>query len=245
MQHTSVTIPAWAQGRTGLGQGGYTAAQFEHAVGQALSISLRAPIPLATEMGVIDVADDAWELRSGEITVMSAQPSTVAFAGTDAVGLDAAAQARTRSNANTEEHVAPDCRSCGTGELSMRVWPGPLEDGTNRVATDWIPPSWADDGNGQVLDALVWMALDCTSGFFLGMSAPGADGKKRNALTVQFAAQVLKPLIVGEPYVTVGFDGTWTGGWDGRKRGAGASVFDRSGELVAQAESFWVAVPEG
>lgn len=241
MQKT-LTIPAWAQGRTGLGQGGYTASRFELAVGQPLSIALKAPIPLETPMQVVEVGDHAWELRSGGDTIMGAVPSPMSFARTESVNFADAIVARGRSNANSEDHVAPHCRSCGTDEGSMRIWPGALADGTNRVATDWTPPAWAGDESGVVDVGMVWMALDCTSGFFLGMSAPDADGNTRDAVTVQFAAQIVEPLLVGEQYVSVGFDGHWSGGWDGRKRGAGACVFDSSGQIVAQADSFWLSL---
>lgn len=155
---------------------------------------------------------------------------------TESVTVDAAAAARGRF-AGHDEHAAPECVSCGVGERSMRVWAGALDDGTNRFATDWIPPSWAADEDGVVLKQFIWMALDCTSGFFV--SGTSAD---RNAVTVQFTVETLAPIHAGETYVMVGFDGNWVGGWDGRKRGAGAAIFDASGLLVAQADSFWVAV---
>jgi len=231
----TVTVPAWAQGRSGRGQGGYTAARFEAAIGQSVSISLRAPIPLEAELAVVETSA-GWELRDGDQVIMGAALSDVTFGATKAVPADLAGQARTRF-AGHVEHAAPECVSCGLADRSMRVWAGPLDDGTNRFATDWIPPTWAGDDSGIVHRHFVWMALDCTSGFFVA----GGSGE-RNAVTAQFAAEVIEPIRVGETYVAVGFDGRWVGDWDGRKRGAGAAVFDVDGQLVAQADSFWIAV---
>ena len=121
----------------------------------------------------------------------------------------------------------------------MQVWPGAVADDSGRVASDWTPPSWAGDENGVVIDGLVWMALDCTCGFYVGHHP-----EPRNALTVRFAAEVLEPIRVGQRYVIVGHDGNWPGGWDGRKRGAASCVFDSDGHVVARSDSFWVSLPD-
>lgn len=231
----TVNVPAWAQGRTGRGQGGYAAACFESAIGRPLSISLRAPIPLSSDLRVIEVPG-GWELRDGETVIMRGEPRTTRWGATEPVTVHAAATARQRFTGHIE-HSAPECVSCGIGEKSMRVWAGVLDDGTNRVASDWVPPPWAADDTGVVHKHFVWMALDCTSGFFVSSTSAGRD-----AVTAQFAAETLTPLRAGETYVTIGFDGNWEGDWDGRKRGAGAAVFTTDGELVAQADSFWIAV---
>lgn len=234
----TITIPTWGQGRPGLGQGGFTSSRFEAAVGQPISISLKAPIPLETELDVVDV-DGGWELRADQTVVMAAIPSAVSFAATAPVTVDAAAEARSRFPVSAADHNAVRCLSCGFGERTMQVWPGALNDGTGRVATDWHPPEWAGDGDGLVDPGLVWMALDCTCGFYVGHYP-----ERRNAMTVQYAVEVAKPILVGESYVVVGFDGNWPGGWDGRKRGAGSCIFDASGTLVASSDSFWVSVSE-
>lgn len=236
--YPSVVIPTWGQGRPGLGQGGYTSAQFEAAVGQPITISLKAPIPLETELSV-DAVEGGWELRQDDTVIMTAVPSEISYADTPAVGLDAAADARTRFPVSPDEHNARNCLSCGFGERTMEVWPGLLDDGTGRVASDWHPPAWAGDDNGLVDPGLIWMALDCTCGFYVGQYP-----ERRNALTVQYAVEVLQPVQVGHSYVVVGFDGNWPGGWDGRKRGAGSCVFDADGAVVARSDSFWVSVPD-
>lgn len=228
-------MPAWAQGRSGLGQGGYTAAQFERAIGEPVSIALRAPIPLDVELKV-RATGSGWQLVDGDTVVMAATPERPTFGVTEAVDSIAARSASANFSGH-DEHAAPECLSCGVGEKSMQVWAGPLHDGTNRYATEWLPPPWAGDADGIVHEWFVWMALDCTSGFFV---AGGAA--EREAVTVQFAAEVIEPIRVGACYVVVGFDGNWVGGWDGRKRGAGSCVFDDAGRLIAQADSFWVQV---
>ncbi len=52
----SIRVPAWCQGPTGSGQGGWTSARLAALTPQPLSIAIRAPIPLETDLAVI--ADD-------------------------------------------------------------------------------------------------------------------------------------------------------------------------------------------
>jgi hypothetical protein len=240
----TLSIPSWAQGRAGLGQGGYACAMFEAAIGLPVSISLRGPIPLETEMVIISL-DEGWELRHDDRVVMSASPRSIDFASTTPVTIAEAAAARERFPVTAHDHNAPHCLSCGFGERTMRIWPGLLDDHahgdrrTIRVATDWVPPTWAGDDDGFVNEALVWMALDCTSAFFVGQHP-----EPRQALTVQYAVDVMEPVRVGESYAVVGFDGNWPGGWDGRKRGAGSCVFASDGRQIARSDSFWVSIPD-
>ncbi len=234
MTAATVFIPGWAQGRPGLGQGGYSAAQFARAVGVPVHIDLRAPIPLERRLEVV-AQDGGWELRDGERTIMAAQPRPAGgLPTTDAVAVADAAEAMSRFPGRDGEHEAVDCFSCGLRERTMGVWPGPLADGTGRVAARWTPPPWVGDERGLVDDAVAWTAMDCAQGFFVGY-AP----ERRRALTVRYAAEVHRPIVVGASYAIVGFDGEGTG-WQGRKRAAAANVFDAAGVLVASAASLWV-----
>lgn len=233
---SSIIIPAWAQGRAGRGQGGFSAARFAAAVGRPVAIDLRAPIPLEVPLQVAPVGD-GWELRHGATTVMRAAPRPAGgLPETQPVSVADAARAMAGFPGTDGEHEASGCFSCGLGERTMRVWPGPLADGTGRTATRWSPPAWVGDGDGRVNDAMAWTALDCVQGFFVNF---GAGSPRRNALTVRFEAEVYRPVTVGAEYAIVAFDGEGSG-WQGRKRVAAACVFDAAGRLVARAASLWV-----
>jgi hypothetical protein len=228
-------VPDWAQGRPGMGQGGWSAAKLEAAIGRPVTIDFRAPIPLEEDLSVVETAG-GWELRADDRVVMAARPRDVAFAEVEAVSVEAAADARSRFGATAEDHNASACFSCGLGGRTMRVWPGPLADGSGRLATDWAPPEWVRNDGGEVDPAVVWTAMDCVQGFFVGRYPV-----VRQALTVRYAAEVLAPVRVGARYAVVADAGHWPGGWNGRKRGAAAAVFDEDGNLVARADSLWVA----
>ncbi|MGD9753810.1 MAG: hypothetical protein AB7W59_22665 [Acidimicrobiia bacterium] len=230
----ALTIPGWAQGRPGLGQGGYSAARFAQAVGEPVAIDLRAPIPLERTLEVATV-DGGWELRDGATVIMQAQPRAAGgLPRTDPVAVPDAAEAMSRFPGRDGEHEAVACFSCGLRERTMGVWPGPLADGSGRVAARWTPPPWVGDEHGVLDDAVAWTAMDCAQGFFVGY-AP----ERRRALTVRYLAEVYEPIRVGDSYTIVGFDGEGLG-WQGRKRAAAANVFAADGRLVAAAASLWV-----
>jgi len=234
----SIVVPTWAQGQTGVGQGGWTSARFEEVVDEALTVSLRSPIPLETELTVVAVADGHWKVgfdRDGDWrVVLEGRPALRQFATTDPVPIEAATDARSRFR--TIDHPAPKCFSCGTHPASMCVHNGPLLDGTRRFASDWTPPAWVGDDNGVVDPTTTWAVLDCASGFYVGQ-----DEDRPAGVTVQYEVEILADIHVEQPHAVVSWNGVHPDHWDGRKRGAGSCVFDASGTLLAQSSSFWVA----
>lgn len=237
---STILIPTWSQGQTGRGQGGWTSARFEEAVGRPLSVALRSPIPLDCELDVVDAGGDSWAVGFDDgdrwRVVLEGRPAGRSFGVTDVVDVELATQARARADVDPSRHVAPLCFSCGIQHDSMRVHAGPLHDGTGRFATDWTPPARWADGHGHVDAATVWAALDCASGFYVGGNPTGRSG-----VTVQYEVELLAPVRADEPHVIVAWSGRWPGEWDGRKRGAGSCVFDAEGRLLARSDSFWVA----
>ena len=233
---TTFRIGQRFQGPSGTGQGGWTAALFERAVGEPLTISIRRGIPLETDLEVIEVAG-GWELHDdGPEAVMTAHPRTESFVDTDPVPLDAAVRARQRFPAAAEVvHPVPDCFSCGPIESSMGVHAGPLDDGTDRFAVDWTVPAWTD-ASGEADQALLWAALDCATAWYVGYSAG-----RRPAFTVGYAVEALVPIESGETYSLVAWNGDYPAEWDGRKRGGASAAFDRQGRCVGRSRSFWVA----
>ena len=249
---TTLTIPDWAHGRPGMGQGGWGCGSFAAAIGEPVTIALRAPMPLETTLEVIAV-EGGWQLVAPDGTVvMEARPALIAAVQTTPVEVAAATAARNRFDLSPDAHVARTCFSCGVHDDSMQVWPGSLQDGTGRVATVWWPPAERADASGIVDERVVWTVLDCTSGFYVSEPEPGelrqhsepepGGAERRHGVTVQYSVRLFEPVRANEPYVLVGHQGRFDAGWDGRKRGAGASMFDADGHLVAYADSFWVEI---
>lgn len=241
---SGVIIDGRFQGPTGIGQGGWTSHRFASAVGVPLDVSIRAPIPLDTELDVVRDDGDQWRLttrsESGEPgqTIMLGSPRTSIDIATPPVAIDAAAAAR-RGFAHLDgDHSVPNCFSCGTQPDSMRVHSAPLGDGTDRYATDWTIPLWADTPDG-VDEGVVWAALDCAAAWYVA----GSRGQ-RVAYTVQYAVEVLGRFVAGETYALVAWPGDGDAEWDGRKRHAASAAFDSDGTCLAKSTSFWVSVDE-
>lgn len=237
MTPATIVVPQWYQGPTGSGQGGWTSQQLAAAIGEPVTVAIKAPVPLETPMA-ISAADDGWRLApvdNPDHTVLYATTWQRDFATTTAVSIEDATSARARFPHAADAHPVPVCFSCGLEPDSMHVHCGPLDD--DRWATDWTVPAWAVDPDGAVNEGALWAAIDCTQAIYAG-----CDGGLRNSVTAQLAVEVLRPLQPGATYALVAWHGTYERGWDGRKRGAGGAAFDADGDLVARSSSFWIAL---
>ncbi len=219
-----------------MGQGGHTCHEFVQAIGEPVTVALRSPIPLETDLDIVH-RDEHWHLVDPSdpgTVILEATRWAPDYAATKPVSIDQAAAAREGFPMTAENHPAPHCLSCGLGERSLRVHAGPLADG--RWATPLRLPEWSLV-DGHVDMSLLWMAVDCSCGWYISQSQPA----QARAVTVQFAVDVVAPIEPETDYALVSWHGDYSPDWDGRKRGAAAAVFDAAGNVVASSRSFWVA----
>ena len=236
----SVRIPNWHQGPTGSGQGGWTAWKLVEIIGQPATIAIKASIPLETDMNIVALTGgQKWQLvdNSGPISqvILEAERWDPDFADITPVSVADATEARSRFPLPGDLHPVPFCFSCGQQPDSMNVHPGRLDDG--RFATDWRVPDWAVHPDGAVDPGPLWSALDCTAAFYVN-----CEPFRRQSFTVQYAVEIAEDLDPSETYALVASAGDNAPDWDGRKRGAASAAFGASGNCVARARSFWVAV---
>jgi hypothetical protein len=232
----AIRIERRFQGPTGSGQGGWTAQRFAERIGEPVSIALRAPTPLETDLTVVGDGDGRWLLVDpAGSTIMIAERLHTELPDTEPVSIEAAAAARARFDDLVTEHPAPACFSCGIGPDTMHVHAGPLDDG--RFATDWTAPQWGARPDGSVDPGIVWAAIDCTAAWWVGFSR-----EPRPAMTAQLAAEVITPVEPGATYAIVAWSGGHDPEWDGRKRWAASAAFDATGRCVARSTSFWVSI---
>lgn len=237
-----IRVATWFQGPTGNGQGGWTAHRFASRFDQPVTIALRAPVPLDTDLTVVEPLrdDTVWSLTAPDGTVvMRAERWEPRFADTAAVSIDDATSGRSRFSDLVVEHPVPHCFSCGIQPDSMRTHAGPLDVDGHRFATDWTVPEWAIDRRGAVDHGALWAALDCTAAWWVAYSR-----ERRTAFTVQYAAEVSHPIDPACTYALVGWSGEHDPAWDGRKRHAASAAFAADGTCVARSVSLWVAVDD-
>lgn len=234
---TTFRIPTERQGQTGMGQGGFGCHQFHQAIGESVTTALRSPLPLETDLTVIEQEPGRWTLidpAAPDVTILEATRWEPDYPETTPVTIDQADAARAAFPLTDADHPAPHCLSCGTGERSLRVHAGPLGDG--RWASPFRLPEWSLI-DGQVDESLVWMAIDCACGWF---TSPTIEPGAGRGVTVQFAVEILEPIQPETDYAIVAWHGDHAPGWQGRKRGAAAALFDADGACVARSRSFWV-----
>jgi hypothetical protein len=231
----SFVVPARFCGPPRSGNGGWTSGHLAQLVdgaddgldGGAVTVRLRTPPPLETEMAISRGDDGTVELWDGEVLVAQAFPAEpldiaeIPKPVTFAEALEAGP-----SYEGLRSHPFPSCFVCGTGRdasdalcLQTGLLPGQA---TLRAAA-WTPRESAPE--------LVWAAMDCPGGWASGIS-------EREIVLATMTALIRDLPVVGEPHVVM----AWPRGQEGRKFYSGTCLYTADGRLLAQAEAVWIAV---
>jgi hypothetical protein len=238
----SIVIERRFNGPPDSANGGYTcgcvARAFRGSAGTgAVQVSLRQPPPLEEPLE-LEVSDEGARLLAGETLVADA---SVVPAGSFAeppgfVELDEAREAAARSFYLEEAaHPFPTCFVCGPrrGEGDgLRIFAGPLD---GMFAAPWRPPEDLARADGTVAPEVVWAALDCPTSA-PGMNEPGPDGRVLPIVLARLSVEVAGEVRAGAEHVIT----SWEIERDGRKREAGAALYDAGGELLARARALWI-----
>lgn len=230
-----LTIPARFSGPPGSANGGYACGLLAAGIEGPAEVELRAPPPLERVLHV--ERDGEWLVAlDGEALVARARPADFSL---DVQAPVSAEHAEAASSAGYEHwaghHPFPTCVVCGPERPwpdGLGVYPGALDD-AGLFASVWTPAeSLAHNSSEGVASAeCVWAALDCPT------SAPLANfGEGPPIVLASLAASLEAPVAVGEQHVIL----SWPLEIDGRKRRAGAALFDAGGELLARARALWI-----
>lgn len=215
------------------GNGGYVCGllgrEFD---GASCVVTLKAPPPLDETLGLeCDAAGVA--LWFGDEPVASGSRAPVSIEVPPAPSLDAA-EAASRRFTGFHKHIFPGCFVCGPERApgdGLRIFTGPLDDGTERVAAVWTPTEDLADAEGLVHDEFVWAALDCPGYFAVqdraGKAVLGRLGVVRHA-----------PVRAGEPVIVTG----WPVTSEGRKHTVGTALHAADGTLLAAGLGTWVSL---
>jgi hypothetical protein len=185
--------------------------------------------PLAVESGESGV-----RVRDGETVVAEGRSADLELRPPDPVDPDAAEAASRAGYAGwSSGHPFPTCVICGPERAAgdgYQVFPGRLGE-SDRFAASWTPDPSLADPDGLVRPECVWGALDCPT------SAPIANfGQGPPVVLARLTASIERPVRVERPHVLV----SWPIEVDGRKRHAGAALFDSEGELLARSRALWI-----
>ena len=215
------------------GNGGYVAGLLANELGGAdCIVTLKAPPPLDETLGLeVDAAGAA--LWFGDEQVATAGWAPVGVEVPAPPSLDAA-EAAARRFTGFRTHIFPGCFVCGPERApgdGLRIFAGPLEDDSGRVAAVWTPDASLADGDGLVRDEFIWAALDCPGYFAVqeraGLAVLGRLGVVRRA-----------PVAAGEPVIVSG----WPIASEGRKHTVGTALHAADGTLLAAGLGTWVSL---
>ena len=225
----TLTVAARFNGPDGKGNGGYSAGLLAAGVEGPAVVSLRSPVPLDAPLDLVREGEVVRAL-DGETLVAEAEPAPpLALAAPDPVGL-AAARAAADGYAAPRESPFSRCFVCGPArEDCMEVFAGPVAAREGLVATTWTPPAWCADAEGVVRPEFVWAALDCPTYW-------AVYDRLVLGFLVRQQVDVVAPILADTEYVVL----AWPLGVEGRKRSAGAALFDADGTLLALSEALLV-----
>jgi hypothetical protein len=230
-----LTIDPRYNGPKTSGNGGWVAGSLARLLDTApVSVSLRAPVPLAAPLLVRWRDDGTVTLENDGTLIAEAALAPLELDVPTAPDPDEAAAAGVlaqKVSAQAANEPYAHCFGCGLARSDgLRIVPGPVgKDGV--VATSWTPPLLAD-ASGQLSVEATWAALDCSAGFaWMPRLAVGTP-----IITARMTAVIDQPLQVGQRYTVIG----WPIVQEGRKLHAGTAIFDVAGKVQARSRQLWL-----
>jgi len=233
---TVIIDPRYNGPRTS-GNGGWVAGSLARLLGAGpVSVTLRAPAPLAVPMSVRWLGDGSATLDYDGTMIAEAiaaplqldLPKAPDPGEAEAAGV-LAQKVSAELGANS---LYAHCFGCGFARSDgLRIVPGPVgNDGM--VATTWTPPSAIADASGQLAVEATWTALDCSA----GLAWIHRLGVGTAIVTARMTAVIDHPLQAGQQYTVIG----WPIAQEGRKLHAGTAIFDAAGRAQARSRQLWL-----
>jgi len=212
------------------GNGGYTAGIIAANLPFSPEVTLRAPPPLDKSMDLI-VKGDSATLLDGDALIAEAKVADFQLNIITPVSFEQVNLAPVSSNVY-ESSPFQKCFVCGTDRAAgdgLNIRPRTI--GAKKVAAPWIPYASLGNEDGTVKGAFIWSALDC----------PGAwamQDEQHFYLLGRMVAKIVKPVIVGNKYVIMG----WVITTERRKTWTGTAIYDEKGRVCAYAKGTWILV---
>lgn len=230
----TIVIPQRFRGPPHSGNGGYACALLARRLdAPTAEVTLRSPPPLDRAMEVRREGDRAL-LFDGEHLVAEAAPTSLEPGAPPRVSPAEALEAVSRFR-GFEQHPFPSCFTCGTERAAgdgLRIFTGPVADGSEVVAAPWTPSADLAGADGVVADPIVWAAIDCPTGW-------AHVDDRLSAVLGRMTARILEPVQAGEQYVAV----ARRTGAEGNRRHAESALLAPGGRAVAVARATWIVVP--
>jgi hypothetical protein len=229
-----VTIDSRFNGPAHSGNGGYVcglvAAQLD-ATGPVTS-SLRQPPPLDTPLSWEHDDESVLLLTAGGALVGEAAPGSFERDAPPAPTDDEAA-AGTAGYRGYTGHPFSTCFTCGPDRAEgdgLRVFTGPVEAGSSRVAGHWAAHEGLVEAGGHLPTEMVWAAIDCAGGWT-------ADFTVHPTVLGRMTAEIRRIPELGEACTVTGV----LDRHEGRKF-LTSTALHAGDELLARSEQIWIEI---
>ena len=217
------------------GNGGYVCGRIAKHLRGTVSVRLRAPPPLSTQVR-LETTDTAAQLFHGSTLIGEAKQTDLEVEALQCPSYSEAEQAA-ESYLGFKTHSFPGCFVCGPARLAgdgLRIFPGASVN-SRVIAAPWLPDQSLADEDGQVKSEFLWSALDCPSGFAVLPLPAGLA-----IVLGELCASIVREVSVGERCVVT----AWPLSVEGRKRRAASAIYSETGEPIALARAVWIEVPQ-
>lgn len=240
----TMTIPRRFRGPPNSGNGGYVCGMLARQIAGAAEVTLRAPPPLETELGLVEVGTGEWELRHGTATIAIGRAVTLDLSQLERAAYAEAIEAAKRTPVKPHEHLLPMCFVCGPGYVAGRtIQRGPHELRSNQAICG------GERGVGRP-------GYSKGSAGVLSEKRPGEKPQAVARCPVrQYDPETgnfnVVPILLGR--LSVRIDGrprpgercvvtSWKTGIEGRRLIAEAALFGEEENLLAVGRAIWIVV---
>jgi hypothetical protein len=239
----TLTIPRRFRGPPNSGNGGYVCGMLARQIAGAAEVTLRAPPPLETELDLVEVGTEVWELRQGTATTAIARAVTLDLSRLERATYAEAVEAAKRTPVKPHEHLLPMCFVCGPDRApgdGLRLFAGPLlrQDARGVFAVPWTPDASLAAADGLVAPEFVWSALDCPTGYVSQHDSETGNFNVLPILLGRLSVRIEERPRPGERCVVT----SWKTGSEGRRLIAEAALFGEEEKLLAVGRAVWIVV---
>jgi hypothetical protein len=240
MSTTTFTIPKQFCGPPGSSNGGYFCGTVASFFDYSVSIRLKAPPPLDTEMHIQRNSEQALVL-AGKQVIAQVKRSDDPIEPAPFISFDSAAQCSEEGLAGSLiNHPFPECFVCGPNRTSgdgMRIFTGPDKNQSLHAASWNAHPAWSSDGC-EVDIPFIWSALDCPS------SGPAFATSIQPDSDIAYVLGTLDIRVISRPKINETYAVVCAvDEGDERLYRTRVSLYANDSTLLATGAAIWVQVP--
>ena len=241
----SITIERRFRGPPNSANGGYVCGLLARKIDGGAEITLWAPPPLDTPLGLLVGDEGGVQLFEAGTLLATGRAVSIDVPEVPAVSFDDAEKATRLTPYDERTHPTPTCFVCGPSRVQrdgLRIHAGAAPKCEHAkagvFAAPWIPHSNLAADDGRVSQEFVWAALDCPMGYACAEACHLGMNGDDTILLGRMGARIDDRPFSGDRCVVV----AWPTGREGRKLFACGALLGSDGRVLAIARTTWILV---